>query len=431
MPSNHDSIAGLDKLRQKAEERVKYQQEFGFDVPTDPLELAEEFKIYQAELVIQNEELRRAQQELADLLAEYVDLYYDSAPCGYLTLNPYGMITRINLSGAQLLGMEKRHLRRKPFSQLIDPQTEAAYYQALQQTEKSDEKHSMELKLNRENSSSIWCWAEIQADRMEIGRVIQRRMVLVDITEYKMMEAQLRQAQKMESISTLAGGIAHDFNNLLFMILGNTELALDDISENTRTYKFISEIQNSVKRGTEIVNNLLNFSRNTFQNFQPFDLISIVEEMVQFTQSTFVEGIEFRVRLPQKGITMRADPCRIRQAILNLCINACQAMEPTGGVLDIQVREVTLDDADLKIYPDLKTGDYVKITVRDTGPGIAPEHMDRIFDPYFTTKEVGKGSGMGLAVVHGIVKSHNGAVSVRSQPKEGATFTLLFPIIGQ
>ncbi len=128
---------------------------------------------------------------------------------------------------------------------------------------------------------------------------------------------------------------------------------------------------------------------------------------------------------------MHADPCRIRQAILNLCINACQAMEPTGGVLDIQVREVTLDDADIKIYPDLKTGNYVKITVRDTGPGIAPEHMDRIFDPYFTTKEVGRGSGMGLAVVHGIVKSHNGAVSVRSQPKEGATFTLLFPIIGQ
>jgi PAS domain S-box-containing protein len=260
---------------------------------------------------------------------------------------------------------------------------------------------------------------------------ISKLTIFRDITESKSIEAQLHQARKMESIGTIAGGIAHDFNNLLYMIVGNTELALEDIPEWNPTHANLEEVKAASLRAAGIVKQLLNFSRKSAQKLIPVGAITIIKDALKFMRSTIPTTVEIRKNLPDMDITIMADSIQINQILMNLCTNASQAMEETGGTIDIVVENESLKESSGTNYPDLTAGEYVKITVSDTGPGIDSEVIGRIFDPYFTTKEVGKGSGMGLAVVHGLVKNHNGAITVDSEPGKGATFTILFPVIDE
>ncbi len=257
--------------------------------------------------------------------------------------------------------------------------------------------------------------------------LISKLTIFRDITESKAIESQLRQARKMESIGTMAGGIAHDFNNLLYMITGNAELALEDIPEGNSTHANLKAIKTAALRAAGIVEQLLNFSRRTDQELIPIDAITIIKDALKFLRATIPATVEIHKHLPDTEIAIMADPVQINQILMNLCNNASQAMEETGGTLEITVGNESLTEASAQNYPAVTKGEYVKLTVSDTGPGIESEISGRIFDPYFTTKEVGKGSGMGLAVVHGIVKNHLGAITVDSQPGKGTTFTILFP----
>ena len=250
-----------------------------------------------------------------------------------------------------------------------------------------------------------------------------------DITERKQMEAHLQQSQKMESIGTLTGGIAHDFNNIVGIIIGNTELVLDDVPESNPVHSNLEEIKTASLRAAKIVKQLISFSRKTDQKLQPIEIAFVIKDALKFLRSTIPITIDIQQDIQTTDETILADPTQINQIMMNLCINASQAMEQTGGVLKINMENVILDEDSANGYPDLSMGNYVKITVSDTGPGIAPEIIDRIFEPYFTTKEVGKGSGMGLAVVLGIVKSHDGAITVDSQPGEVTTFSILFEVV--
>ncbi len=250
-----------------------------------------------------------------------------------------------------------------------------------------------------------------------------------DITDRKQLEEQLRQSHKMEAVGTLTGGIAHDFNNILYMITGNAELALEDIPEWNSVHKNLKEIKEAGLRAAGIVKQLLNFSRKTDQELKPIGAITIIKDAFKFLRSTIPMTIEFCMNIPDTDVTIFADPIQINQILMNICINASQAMEETGGILEITVENETLKENAASKHPDLVTGDYLKITVSDTGPGIDPKIIDRIFDPYFTTKDVGKGSGMGLSVVHGIVKNHNGAIDVESELGKGTNFNILFPVI--
>jgi len=280
----------------------------------------------------------------------------------------------------------------------------------------------------KSNNSKIISWhSRNLAD--EKGEPIGSIALGRDVTATKLLEAELVQARKMESVGTMASGIAHDFNNILFMITGNAELAMEDISEWNPVYNNLKEIKSAGLRAAGIVNQLLNFSRKTDQEFKPIRAVTVIKDVIEFLRSTIPTTIEFRKQLPDIETTILGDPTQINQMMINLCINASQAMEATGGILDIAVENITLDETTVERHSDLAPGDYLKITIIDTGPGIEPQTMGRIFDPYFTTKGVGKGSGMGLAVVHGIVKNHNGTITVDSQPGEGATFTILFPVI--
>jgi PAS domain S-box-containing protein len=262
-------------------------------------------------------------------------------------------------------------------------------------------------------------------------RVVEFR----DITEQKLAEAeqeklksQLIQAHKMESIGTLTGGIAHDFNNIMGIIVGNTELALEDVPESNRAYSNLEEIKTASRRAANILKQLLSFTRITDQKLQPIEIASVIKDAVKFLRSTIPSTIDIEQDICVTDETILADPTQISQIMMNLCINASHAMEQIGGKLTITVENVLLDDSSAKDYPDLKNGKYVKVVVSDTGPGIDPKIIDRIFDPYFTTKGIGKGSGMGLAIVHGIVKNHNGSIKVGSTLGKGTKFSILFPL---
>ncbi len=268
------------------------------------------------------------------------------------------------------------------------------------------------------------------------GNVVRMIGFVKDVSERKKaeeekanLESQLRQAHKMEAIGTLAGGIAHDFNNILSAILGYSEMASDDIPESAPAKRDIREVLKAGNRAKDLVKHILAFSRKSEQERIPLEIYLIVKETLKLLRASIPTTIEIRQDIDPGCGAVLADPTQVHQVMMNLCTNAAQAMEEKGGILDVALGLVALSEKDVQNESTLKPGRYVKLTVRDTGPGVDRSHMDRIFDPYFTTKEVGKGSGMGLAVVHGIVKSHDGMITVDSQSGAGAAFNVFIPRI--
>jgi signal transduction histidine kinase len=233
----------------------------------------------------------------------------------------------------------------------------------------------------------------------------------------------------MEAIGTLSGGIAHDFNNVLSIILGNAELAIDDIPESSPARFNLKEIRTASIRAKDVVRQLLNFSRKASQELKPTQIIPVVKDALRFLRAMIPTTIEIRQNIQSSNDTVLADSTQIHQIILNLGTNAFHAMEETGGVLKVGIKNVVFDQVAATPYSDLVPGKYVELTVSDTGQGIAPEFRERIFDPYFTTKEVGKGTGMGLSVVLGIVKGHGGTISVDSEPGQGTRIRIFLPMV--
>lgn len=241
----------------------------------------------------------------------------------------------------------------------------------------------------------------------------------------KKLEFELRQTQKMEAIGTLAGGIAHDFNNILTAILGNAELALDYIPENSPARNCLDLIREAGIRASDLVRQILSFSRKADQELLPIQPSVVVKEVVKLLRSTIPTTVEIRQNIdPECGTTL-ADPTQIHQVLMNLCANAVYAMEEKG-VLEICLELTTLGADDLTHRPDMMPGAYIRLSVGDTGSGMDEQTTKRIFDPFFTTKEVGRGTGMGLAVVHGIVTAHQGMIAVDSTPGQGTTFNVYF-----
>jgi len=252
---------------------------------------------------------------------------------------------------------------------------------------------------------------------------------LRDVTEAKQTERQLQQVQKMESIGTLAGGIAHDFNNMLGIIVGNTELAMYDVPEWNPARLNLEEIRTASMRARDMVKQILAFSRQSPQEMKPVRISPIIKESLKLLRSSIPTTIEIHQNISSESDTVRADPTQINQVLINLCTNAAHAMGEKAGVLEVSLEDIELDEDSAIHYYDLSSGKYVKLTVSDTGNAIEPKILERIFDPYFTTKKVGEGSGMGLSVVHGIVKSYGGGISVSSEPGKGTIFHILFPCI--
>jgi signal transduction histidine kinase/CheY-like chemotaxis protein len=260
---------------------------------------------------------------------------------------------------------------------------------------------------------------------MLIGEIVQRKLAEEERVK---LETELRQARKMEAVVTLSGGIAHDFNNILGIILGNAELAIDHVPEWNPARYNLDEVITAGLRAKEVVRRLLSFSGKIRSEKKPTHLISIIDESIKLLRSSTSSSIEIQKKIEKKVDTILADPTQITLVLVNLFTNAEYAM-PDGGIIEIGLKNIEIDEDTDVLLPDLKPGRYVNLTVNDTGHGIPVEEIDRIFDPYFTTKEFGKGAGMGLAVVHGIVLNHNGLIFVDSEMGKGTTFDILFPII--
>jgi len=251
--------------------------------------------------------------------------------------------------------------------------------------------------------------------------------------EKRKLEAQLRQALKMEAIGTLAGGIAHDFNNILAMIIGNADMARDDIPHGNQAKHNIDEILKASNRAKELVRQILSFSRQEKSEKQPHSLPDLVAESMKSLHTTIPASVRQVINIdntPGRDIVIVADHTQIHQLLLNLCVNAVQAMGEKG-CLEVGVEKQTLQSRENIGSALLKPGVYGLLYVADNGPGIKPGHINRIFDPFFTTKEVGEGTGMGLSVVHGIVEDHGGGIRVETSPETGTTFRIYFPLTEQ
>ena len=250
-----------------------------------------------------------------------------------------------------------------------------------------------------------------------------------DITQLKQFETQARQSQKMEAMGTLAGGIAHDFNNILSAITGYAELATLNSRGNNAAQRNLEEVLVAGQRAKELVQQILSFSRQTEHERQPIELKSVVKEVCKFLRASLPATIEIRQSFTEGPSAILGDPIQMHQVVMNLCANAEHAMRERGGILELKVDRVSGATHDKETPPHPTTGSFIRLTVRDTGVGMTQDVAQRIFDPFFTTKEVGEGTGMGLAVVHGIVTSHGGCIDVQSEPGQGTTFTIDFPEI--
>ncbi len=275
-----------------------------------------------------------------------------------------------------------------------------------------------------------------RAIRWVDGRLV-RLQIATDISRIKELEneslriqAQLQQAQKMEAIGTLAGGIAHDFNNILSAVIGYTEIALGDLPEDASLRKNLQEVLRAGNRARDLVKQILTFSRQTEQEFKPVQIKQIVTETLKLLRASLPTTIRIESDL-QSNSAVLADPTQIHQVIMNLCTNAAHAMRTKGGRLRIGLTDADLGQNFIRQHPYLSAGSYINLRVSDTGHGMAKNIIDRIFDPFFTTKDRGEGTGMGLAVVLGIIKSHRGTITVESEIGSGSTFDVFLPAIQQ
>ena len=302
---------------------------------------------------------------------------------------------------------------------------------------KGDRSYIREYRIVTRNNQVLWIQGRGRIVCDDNGHIDYVSGVIHDITERKQgeelrrkLEMQLNQAHKMEAIGTLAGGIAHDFNNILSAMIGYAELAnmhLRKVPLDSHVLGHLNEILRAGDRAKNLVNQILTFSRQTEQTRKPVEICLVIEEALRFLRATIPSTIEIRSFLDASGVIVMADPVQIHQVLINLCTNAYQSMEGQGGVLEVRAEPVELEGQTLNSYPDLKTGNYIRITVSDTGCGMTPAILERVFDPFFTTKKPGKGTGLGLSVVHGIVKSLGGAISVESEITQGTTFQILLP----
>jgi len=394
---------------------------------TAKLELEARVEERTADLREQIAERERAEEALRESQERFMNLI-ENAVMGIYQVTKEGKFIMINQRMVDMFGFPSQ----EEFLATIDYIEELYVHpderpKILQEINEKGFIEGKEVEFKRKNGESIWNKLYTRVTENKEGIILYEGL-MEDITERKALEEQLRQSHKMEAIGTLAGGIAHDFNNILGIILGNTELAMDDVPEWNPARLNLKEVRTASLRAKDVVRQLLSFARKTELEKKPINITPIIKEALKLLRSSIPTSIEIRQDIPKDIDTILADPTQINQVLINLCTNAAHAM-PNGGVLEIKLENVKLGEAATSNSPDLNPGRYLNLTVSDTGYGINPKDIDRIFDPYFTTKEVGRGTGMGLAVIHGIIKGHGASVSVQSQPGKGTTFSIFFPVV--
>lgn len=365
--------------------------------------------------------IRSSEEKFRSLFEESKDAIYISSTLGkFIDINP---------AGVELFGYKsKEELLKVDIARdlYVDPLDRQRFQSTLVS---GGYVQDFEVGLKKKDGEKLTALVTATSIRDSGGKITAYRGFIRDITEQKLLEQQLLQAQKMEAIGTLAGGIAHDFNNILSAILGYTELTLEIINGNGLAKKNLDQVYLAGLRAKDLIQQILTFSRQTNHAPQPLKMELIVKEALKLLRASLPSTIRIDQNLQKDCGNILADPTQIHQIVVNLCTNAYDAMREPGGVL-----KVSLDTEEIGQYQPnenqtLSPGKYLALTVSDTGIGMSADTLKRIFDPFFTTKETGTGTGLGLSVVHGIVKKHGGEIIVRSEIGKGATFVVYLPIL--
>jgi signal transduction histidine kinase len=283
------------------------------------------------------------------------------------------------------------------------------------------------MKIRKKNGESLEVYTSVSPVRNSNGKIINHVIVQRDITDETRLQNYLQRAQRMETIGTLAGGIAHDFNNILATIIGYTDIAMQDLPYDHSSFRDLEQILKASNRAKDLVNKILTFSRQVESKTESISLVSYIKDTVRMLEGSIPEKIKVKTSLEDHCPPVTADPSQLHQIIVNICTNAFYAMQKKGGQLSINLKSLNAEDKFLIKYPNLRKGKYVRMDFRDNGEGIKQEIIERIFEPFFTTKPVGEGTGLGLSVVHGLVKNMNGEILVESKPGKGSTFSVLLP----
>ena len=337
-----------------------------------------------------------------------------------------GCILDANKAAEQLIGLPVNRILGMHYSEVFPPSERNYYMEMIEKHLESGRINNVDIYVANRNGRNIP--VQVNANLLKVNGMELIQAIARDITELKHVEKQLRQAQKMEAIGTLAGGIAHDFNNILSPILGYTELALLETAEESQIHADLKEVLLAARRAKGLVQQILTFSRKDQDEWAPLNLQPLVKESLSFLRSSIPTTIEFKMHIDPDCGHILCNPTQIHQILMNLCTNAYQAIPEEGGTVEIILKPVNRDILKPDIAHMLEAGGYLLLSVRDSGEGISEEYLERIFDPYFTTKDKDKGTGLGLAVVHGIVETLNGHIWVTSDPANGTVFDIYLPV---
>ncbi|MBU1169025.1 MAG: response regulator [Proteobacteria bacterium] len=396
-------------------------------LPADPVVIKTKVNVFVNLFRLRQESEKRAAERLKSSETKYKSLF-DTSRDGIAFMSLAGHIENANKAYCDMLGYSLNDLifmtdKQNTPEKWLERDREILEDHVL----KRDYSEEYRKELIRKDSTVFPVMVRIWLVRDDKGEPLRLLKLVRDVTDQSRLETQLRQAQKMESIGTLAGGIAHDFNNILGAIIGYSQLARYNIKDNEQALHDIDHVLTASNRAKDLVKHILGFSRLTEHSMQPIQLHHIVKEALKLIRASLPSTIEIKQNITSYKTSILADPTEIHQVIMNFCTNALHAMEITGGVLEVTLEPVEGDHVDFNEHPGLKPGPHLKLVVSDTGCGIDPRDIERIFDPYFTTKKMGTGTGLGLSVVHGIIKTHGGSIHVWSQPGQGTVMTVMLP----
>ena len=415
--------APVYKLNDAAREMAKGNWELDFEASLWIREIAELTRSFER----MGKQLKATVTGLSDEISErqkaeqMLQTVIDNIPVLITLYDPSMNFTLINREFEKKTGWKNKDLEQIDLMEQCYPDPEVRARAAAYMQKASTEWREFEVTA-RSGGLVQSIWSNVVVDDIRIG-------IGIDITERKKLEARLRHAQKMESVGVLAGGIAHEFNNILGIVIGNAELAMLDAPPDGTLRENLRAIQMASERARDVVTQLLTFSRKVEDNKAPAMVAPMIKEAVRLLRSSIPSNIEIDLQIEDKDLVVEANATHIHQLMINLCGNAADAMPEGGGKISVRVSAENRSNAPGKENPSMQPVRYVAIEVADTGAGMKKEVMDRIFEPYFTTKEVGKGTGMGLAISHGIVEQHRGAIAVESEPGRGTVFRILLPAV--
>lgn len=414
-------IASIEDITQRknAEEQLKKSYS----------ELEKIVKEKTSELVKEIEERKSAHEALKKSEEKYRSIL-ENIQDSYFEIDIKGNLIFFNSSLPELLGYSEEELNGLNFREFTEKEEKeklARVFNTVYTTGRTGQRVHCICITKGNDRKNVEIIISLMKNKEEES--IGFRGLARDVTKKIIMERRIQQTQKMEAIGNLAGGIAHDFNNILGGIMGYTQLVKNHTLKESKVHKYVEQIMKASERATGLVKQILLFSRKTESEKIPSEMGLIVKEVIKLLRASIPATVEINYNFKEDLNPILADHTQMHQVLMNLCSNAADAMKGKGGCLDLNLTDVVVNKNNQHDFQELKNGEYIKLSVSDTGVGMDKQTIEQIFDPYFTTKDVGAGTGLGLATVHGIVKDHNGVIRVESNPGAGTVFHLFFPAI--